>query len=265
MKSLKEDTNVFRDILHPTNEGKIKMQEEEDLSDKELAQYEADIKLKNILMYGLSNEIYNSIDSNQTSKELCNALGRTQHGTDVGVQTQQTLTLWNYQSFKAKQEEYPLAFVACSPSPSPARQFPSSISYNKNNIRYNPHYDVTNFPLEESHSTSQELALILQNMTLLGAQIQKRNEVVIQGGIRLERTDNGKEIAIEDAKCYNCRSKLLRKKGQTLTIDENDFYVDTDDEGEQLEADVVFMERLEKMEAFEAGHPGVTEASRDDS
>ncbi|GJY12866.1 hypothetical protein Tco_0382175 [Tanacetum coccineum] len=68
LKSLKEGPYVFKEILDPSNEGKMKMQEEEDLSDKELAQSETDIKLKNILMYGLSNEIYNSIDSNQTSK-----------------------------------------------------------------------------------------------------------------------------------------------------------------------------------------------------
>ncbi|GJY89936.1 hypothetical protein Tco_0505132 [Tanacetum coccineum] len=53
----------------------------------------------------MGNDIYNSIDSNQTSKESWNALKRTQQGADVGVHTQQTLTLWNYQSFKAKLEE----------------------------------------------------------------------------------------------------------------------------------------------------------------
>nr|GEY02099.1 integrase, catalytic region, zinc finger, CCHC-type, peptidase aspartic, catalytic [Tanacetum cinerariifolium] len=60
-----------------SDEGKMKNQEEEDLSDKELARYEADIKLKNIMMYGLRNDIYASIDSNQTSKELWDALKRT--------------------------------------------------------------------------------------------------------------------------------------------------------------------------------------------
>ncbi|GJY58249.1 hypothetical protein Tco_0458141 [Tanacetum coccineum] len=64
-------------IPDPNDVGKMKMQEEEDLSDKELALYEADIKLKNIMMYGLGNDIYPSIDSNQTSKDLWNALKRT--------------------------------------------------------------------------------------------------------------------------------------------------------------------------------------------
>ncbi|GJT52671.1 hypothetical protein Tco_0978828 [Tanacetum coccineum] len=48
LKSLKEGPYVFREILDPTNEGKIKMQEEEDLNDKELTHYEADIKLLKI-------------------------------------------------------------------------------------------------------------------------------------------------------------------------------------------------------------------------
>ncbi|GJR25597.1 hypothetical protein Tco_1101829 [Tanacetum coccineum] len=75
-----------REIFDPNNTGKMKMQAEEDLSTNELSQYESDIKLKNILLYGLRNDIYISIDSQQ--KESWNALKRTQQGADVGVQTQ---------------------------------------------------------------------------------------------------------------------------------------------------------------------------------
>ncbi|GJV82155.1 hypothetical protein Tco_1518025 [Tanacetum coccineum] len=42
--------------------------------------------------------------------------------------------------------------------------------------------------------------------------------------------------------------------GEALTANENDFFVNTNDEGEQLEANVVFMARLEKVDAFEAEH-----------
>ncbi|GKA80274.1 hypothetical protein Tco_0786870 [Tanacetum coccineum] len=98
------------------------------------------------------------------------------------------------------------------------------------------------------------------------------NDMVRQGGIRLERADTGKKVAIADATCYDCRKQghysrnyasgkvrdksyfrvkmLLAAKeenGQALTMNENDFYVETDDEGEQLELNVVFMARLEKI------------------
>ncbi|GJY12694.1 hypothetical protein Tco_0382003 [Tanacetum coccineum] len=55
------------------------------------------------------------------------------------------------------------------------------------------------------------------------------------------------------------------KRGQELIANENDFIVDINDEGEQIEENVVFMERLEKMKAFEAEHVGVTKDSVNDS
>ncbi|GJS20379.1 hypothetical protein Tco_0449011 [Tanacetum coccineum] len=55
------------------------------------------------------------------------------------------------------------------------------------------------------------------------------------------------------------------ERGQELIANENDFIVDINDKGEQIEENVVFMERLEKMKAFEAEHVGVTKDSVNDS
>ncbi|GJV62199.1 hypothetical protein Tco_1468299 [Tanacetum coccineum] len=59
-----------------------------------------------------------------------------------------------------------------------------------------------------------------------------------------------------DYRCNMLQLLETRSLLEKLSIweDENDFYVDTDDEGEQLESNVMFMARLEKMEAFEAEH-----------
>ncbi|GJS15413.1 integrase, catalytic region, zinc finger, CCHC-type containing protein [Tanacetum coccineum] len=204
------------------------MQEEEGLGDKELAHYETDIKLNNILMYGLSNDIYNSIDSNQTSKESWNALKRTQQGVDIGVHTQQTLTLWNYQSFKAKPRRINWRII---PNQNLIKidiiNVFNLLKHNQEEVddikeeikkmdKKETHsqiqtrdplafLEVTNFLQEESDSTSQELASILQNIALLD--YLPRNKVVRQGGIRLERDVMGKEIAIGDATCYNCEKQ----------------------------------------------------------
>ncbi|GKB59185.1 hypothetical protein Tco_0915371 [Tanacetum coccineum] len=120
----------------------------------------------------------------------------------------------------------------------------------ENNICYNPHSKVTNFPPEESDSTSQELALILQNMALFETRIQKR--------CYSKPTNNNIWITSAPTAQYKRQDYLPRNEM-------NDLYVDTDDEGEQLEANVVFMARLEKIEAFEAKHVGTTEASGDDT
>nr|GEU48144.1 hypothetical protein [Tanacetum cinerariifolium] len=154
---------VFREIDDPENAGQKKMQEEEDLSAKELAQYEADIKLKKILMYG--------------------------NMAHIGKETQKY--------------------------------------YNK--------------PTNNSLRTIVAPTILNKKQDYL-----PQNEVVRQGGIRLERVDMGKEVAIEDPKVLRITEHV-----QALTTNEHDFLVDYDNEGEQLEANVVFMSRLEKMKSFE--------------
>ncbi|GKA38035.1 hypothetical protein Tco_0724600, partial [Tanacetum coccineum] len=53
--------------------------------------------------------------------------------------------------------------------------------------------------------------------------------------------------------------------GHALTTNENDFLVDTDEEGEQLKANVAFMARLKKMKAFEVHHGDVAKTLGRDS
>lgn len=55
-------------------------------------------------------------------------------------------------------------------------------------------------------------------------------------------------------KAYFRRKKLLadiEENGKMLTTDEHDFLVDTDDEGELLETNLVFIAKIEKVDGFE--------------
>ncbi|GKD76820.1 hypothetical protein Tco_1339441, partial [Tanacetum coccineum] len=88
------------------------------------------------------------------------------------------------------------------------------------------------------------------NMALLGTQIQKR--------CYSKPTNNNLWITSAPTAQYKRQAYLPQNEM-------NDLYVDTDDDGEQLEANVVFMARSEKMEAFEAKRVGATEASGDDT
>ncbi|PWA41246.1 hypothetical protein CTI12_AA555330 [Artemisia annua] len=54
---------------------------------------------------GLSDEIYNSINSNDTTYGLWKDLERQMRGAEVGQRTQQTHTVWNYTAFRAKPNE----------------------------------------------------------------------------------------------------------------------------------------------------------------
>ncbi|PWA53136.1 hypothetical protein CTI12_AA447710 [Artemisia annua] len=69
INSIKNGPYVMKEIANSENEGKKRLQTEDDLDQAELAQFEADIR------------------------------------ADVGTQTQQTLALWNYQSFKQLPKE----------------------------------------------------------------------------------------------------------------------------------------------------------------
>ena len=68
-----QDGYVFRMIQDGDN---TRFQTKDDFSADEMNQYEADIGLKDLIFYGLSNDIYNAIDSNQFGHDLWKALER---------------------------------------------------------------------------------------------------------------------------------------------------------------------------------------------
>ena len=90
----------MKEIDDKDNPGQKKLQEEDDWNPVEHAQFDVDIRAKNQILFWLSNEIYNAIDSNLTAHDLWHAFERSMQGADVGTQTQQTLDLWKHLSFK---------------------------------------------------------------------------------------------------------------------------------------------------------------------
>lgn len=93
INSIRNGPYVTKEIDDPNNPGQKKLQDEDDLSPDELGLFEADIRAKNLILFGLSNEIYNAIDNNLTARDLWQALERLIQGADVVTQTQQTLAL----------------------------------------------------------------------------------------------------------------------------------------------------------------------------
>ncbi|PWA70807.1 hypothetical protein CTI12_AA286260 [Artemisia annua] len=305
-------------------------------------------------------------------------------GAYVGTQTQQTLALWNYQSFKQLPEEsledayirfnklinemnrhnlkisnieYNTMFlINLQPE---WRRFTIAIrknqdltakekekelsaqqntqprvtdslalvsSYHQNHSSFKSNNDTLYSPANDSidpnhDQASVELTKIIQNLALLGKQIQKtfykcptnnnlrityaptamnkrqdlppRGEVIRQGVHENDKTDGGQDN--QDPKCFGCgqqghfaknfpngkvcnkayyRQKMLladiEEKGRLLSADENDFMVDTDDEGEILETNMVYMTSLEKVDVFEAQEEDATpsydtDAEQDDT
>ncbi|GJS47786.1 retrotransposon protein, putative, ty1-copia subclass [Tanacetum coccineum] len=118
-----------------------------------------------------------------------------------------------------------------------------------NKIDINNVFDLLKYNQKEVDDIKEEL--MKKDKKEPDSQIQIHDLLAfVQGGIRLERPDMGKEVAIGDPKCYKY---------------EHDFLVDSDNEGEQLEANVVFMSRLEKMKSFEVEHAHDAKTSGCDS
>nr|GEV92620.1 Gag-Pol polyprotein [Tanacetum cinerariifolium] len=58
-----------------------------------------------LLIQGLSNDIYSLIDSNETDKDLWDALKRQMHGFEYGEQDRKAAILYEYETFKATEGE----------------------------------------------------------------------------------------------------------------------------------------------------------------
>nr|GFA76511.1 hypothetical protein [Tanacetum cinerariifolium] len=60
---------------------------------------------RSLLIQGLPNDTYSLIDSNETAKDLCDALERQMCGFEYGKQDRKSAILYEYETFKATEEE----------------------------------------------------------------------------------------------------------------------------------------------------------------
>nr|GEU84309.1 copia protein [Tanacetum cinerariifolium] len=60
---------------------------------------------RSLLIQGLSNDIYSLIDSNETDKDLWDALERQMRGSEYGEQDRKAAILYEYKTFKATERE----------------------------------------------------------------------------------------------------------------------------------------------------------------
>ncbi|GKD19617.1 hypothetical protein Tco_1208775, partial [Tanacetum coccineum] len=65
---------------------------------------------RSLLIQGLPNDIYSLIDSNNTAKDLWDALERQMRGSEYGEQDRKAAILYEYETFKATEGEQLLDF-----------------------------------------------------------------------------------------------------------------------------------------------------------
>ncbi|GJS27489.1 hypothetical protein Tco_0488109 [Tanacetum coccineum] len=80
LKALEDGPYVFRNIT-PTGSTIPRLQEVEDLQGDDLLYYDAEMELMNMILLSIPNEIYNSVDSCKTAKEMWDRVERLMRGT----------------------------------------------------------------------------------------------------------------------------------------------------------------------------------------
>ncbi|GKA67858.1 hypothetical protein Tco_0767775 [Tanacetum coccineum] len=80
LKALEDGPYVFRNIT-PTGSMLPRLQEVEDLQGDDLLYYDAEMELTNMILLSIPNEIYNSVDSCKTAKEMWDRVERLMRGT----------------------------------------------------------------------------------------------------------------------------------------------------------------------------------------
>ncbi|PWA59595.1 hypothetical protein CTI12_AA390000 [Artemisia annua] len=276
----KDINNLFDLLKHNQKQ----LQTEDDLSPNELAQFEADIRAKNLILYWLSNDIYNAIDSNLTAHDLWKALELAQlHEEsleDAYIRFNKLINEMNRHNLKRSNIEQNTMFLTnLQPE---WRRFTIAIRQNQdltakdinnlfdllkhNQIQRTFYKRPTNNNLQ---TTSAPTAMNKRQ------DIPPRGEIIRQGAQKNDKNDGGQNN--QEPKCFGCgqhghfaknypngkvrnkayyRQKMLlagmEEKGKLLSADENDFMVDTNDKGEILETNMVYMASLEKVDFFEA-------------
>ena len=111
LKSIEEGPAIFYTEEEETARGsppivqerRIKTLSKYTAAEKERAK--ADKSARSYLLLGISNEIYNSIDSNHTTQALWNEIKKQMMGTAVGERIKVTTIITQYEQFKAKRGE----------------------------------------------------------------------------------------------------------------------------------------------------------------
>lgn len=76
------------------------------LHKREKKRYDADRDARSLLIMGLTNDIYNKIDSyNEDAKSMWDQLERMMQGSKIGNQMKMAICINRYEEFKAKEDE----------------------------------------------------------------------------------------------------------------------------------------------------------------
>nr|GEV23231.1 retrovirus-related Pol polyprotein from transposon TNT 1-94 [Tanacetum cinerariifolium] len=191
---------------------------------------------RSLLIQGLLNDIYSLIDSNETTKDLWDALERKMRGSEYGEQDRKVVILYEYETFKTTEGEQLLDTY----------------------LRYLQKAVVV---------TSDPLALVAEK-----TKANKKPEYVKSVEKKEDKKDNENKRDMSKVKCYNCKKEghftkdckkakvkdynyyktkmLLAKKDsdeQVLLAEDQAWMESSSDSNQEINANMVFMAKMEKV------------------
>nr|GEV73340.1 hypothetical protein [Tanacetum cinerariifolium] len=210
---------------------------------------------RSLLIQGLPNNIYSLIDSNETAKDLWDALERQMRGSEYGEQDIKASILYEYETFKANEGEQLLDTYLRYLQ----KQYGTLLRQTKNlmdinidalyNILKQNQRDVNDdlgYKKKAVVLNSNPLALVAEKTNVSkrkekvivssnseGNVCQKKQEFVKTDDKKVEKKADEKKWDISKVKCYNCKK-------------EGHFAKDCK-KAKEINANMVFMAQIEKV------------------
>nr|GEV31422.1 hypothetical protein [Tanacetum cinerariifolium] len=190
---------------------------------------------RSLLIQGLSNDIYSLIDSNETAKDLWDALERQMRSSEYAEQDRKASILYEYETFKATEEEQNLMDINID-------ALYNILKQNQGDVN-----DSLGYKKKVVMVTSDPLALVAEK-----TKVSKRKEKV-KVQTESEGSDdediNCKKAKVKD---YNyCKTKMLLAKKdsdeQVLLAEDQAWIESSSDSDQEINVNMVFMAQIEKV------------------
>nr|GEY45418.1 hypothetical protein [Tanacetum cinerariifolium] len=224
---------------------------------------------RSLLIQGLSNDIYSLIDSNETAKDLWDALERKMCGSKYGEQDRKAAILYDYETFKATDGEQLLdTYLRYLQVINDLKK----CGYKKDNCDVN---DALGYKKKAVVVTSDPLALVakktndLKKIIALLAKAFNRKKYYAKptnNNLRtslasssankkpeyvklVEKKEDTKKAKVKDYNYYKTKILLAKKDSdeQVLLAEDQAWMESSSDSDQEINANMVFMAKIEKV------------------
>nr|GFA57613.1 hypothetical protein [Tanacetum cinerariifolium] len=229
---------------------------------------------RSLLIQGLSNDIYSLIDSNETAKDLWDALERQMCGSGYGEQDRKAAILYKYETFKAIEGKQLLdTYLQWKQYATLMRQTKNLMDinidalYNILNQNQGGVNDALGYKKKAVVVHSDPLALVAEKY-----EQTKREKFVKSDDKKEDKKADEKKRDMSKVECYNCKKEghfakdckkakvkdynyyktkmLLAKKDsdeQVLLAEDQAWMESSSDSDQEINANMVFMAQIEKV------------------